>query len=174
MLSKFAKTLVEIARRREARRNAILSEQAKRIQESEKRRRAEELAEHSYEEEIFREAQRQNQIEEQDRIDRLKIDQDYRAGLWLTLITKKNLERAIDGLREILSDVSHSGLHAGTLDKLTYLTRLAGNDVKSYEEIEARVQPILVEQAREELRRKLSGNSHQEYFASSIGYNSIA
>jgi len=63
-LGKFAKTLVEIARRREARRNTILSEQAKRIQESDKKRRAEELAEHRYEEEIFREAQRQNRLED--------------------------------------------------------------------------------------------------------------
>ena len=37
MLSKFAKTLVEIARRREAKRNAILSERAKRDQEVEEK-----------------------------------------------------------------------------------------------------------------------------------------
>ena len=76
MLSKFAKTLVEIARRREAEREAILSEQAKRIQESEKRRRAEELAEHRYEEEIFREAQRQNWLEQQGRLQQVQLNDD--------------------------------------------------------------------------------------------------
>jgi len=163
----FAETLVAIASHEEARRNSVISEQSKRMRQENQRARSQELAERRYEEEIFREAQRQNRLEEIMRLQQAQLNSEYQTGLWLTLITKKNLERGIDGLREILSDISHSGLRPEILDKLTYLIRLAGNDVKSYEEIEERVKPILIAQAKEQLRKRLEGNSHREYF---IGY----
>ncbi len=174
MLSKFAKTLVEIARHREARRDAILSEQAKRIQESEKKRKAEELAEHSYEEEIFREAQRQNWLEQQARLRQVQLNNDRRTGLWMTVIAQKNLEIGLDGMERILADIRNPGLRKDLLEGLGFLANLAGNDAVSYDTIKERVIPVLVEEARDELRRKLAGNSYQEYFASLIGFNSSA
>ncbi len=44
----------------------------------------------------------------------------------------------------------------------------------SYDAIKERVIPVLVEEARDELRRKLAGNSYQEYFASLLGFDSPA
>jgi len=82
------------------------------------------------------------------------------------------LEIGLGNLERFLHDISHSGLSPDLLDRLSYLTRLAGDDVTSYEEIEEKVKPIMIGEAKDELRRKLSGNSYQEYFASLIGFDS--
>jgi len=73
-----------------------------------------------------------------------------------------------------LHDISSSGLKPDLLERLSYLIRLAGSDVTSYEEIEEKVKLIMIGEAKDELRRKLSGNSYQEYFTSSIGFDSPA
>ena len=80
------------------------------------------------------------------------------------MIAKKNLEKGIDNLGQFLQDISSSGLRPDLLDRLSYLIRLAGNDVTSYEEIEDRVRPTLIAEAKDELREKMEGNSYQEYF----------
>lgn len=129
--------------------------------------RSQELAERRYEEEIMREARRQNRLEEQGRFRQVQLNNDYQTGLWLTLISRKNLEIGLDNLGQFLHGIRHGGLSPDLLDRLSYLSRLAGNGVKSYKEIEERVRPILIEQAREQLRTRLEGNSHREYF---IGY----
>ena len=145
-----------------------------RARETDKKRRAEELAEHRHEEEIFREAQRLNRLEEITRLQQAQSNREYQTGLWLTLISKKNLEIGLENLGQFLHDISSSGLKPDLLERLSYLIRLAGSDVTSYEEIEEKVKLIMIGEAKDELRRKLSGNSYQEYFASLIGFDSSA
>ncbi|MEE9283638.1 MAG: hypothetical protein V3U49_06150 [Nitrososphaerales archaeon] len=65
-------------------------------------------------------------------------------------------------------------VRADLLEGLGFLANLAGNDAVSYDTIKERVIPVLVEEAKDELRRKLAGNSYQGYFASLIGFDSSA
>ena len=163
----FAETLVAIASREEGRQVAIAAERVKLQNQQQERLRAKELARQEHDRSVEEEVEGLFEIEEKRKLQQARSNNDYQTGLMFMLIAKKNLEKSIDGLREILWDISHSGLRPDILDKLTYLTRLAGNGVKSYNEIEERVRPILIEQAREQLRTRLEGNSHREYF---IGY----
>ena len=158
----------------EARRNSVISEQSKRMRREKQIARSQELAERRYDEEIMREARRQNHLEEQAGFRQVQLNNDYQTGLLMTVIAQKNLERGLDGMERILADIRNPGVRTDLLEGLGFLANLAGNDVVSYDMIKERVIPVLVEEARDELRRKLSGNSYQEYFASLIGFNSSA
>lgn len=122
----------------------------------------------------MREATRQNRVEEQEGFRQVQLNNDHRTGLWMTVIAQKNLERGLDGMERILADIRNPGLRTDLLDGLGFLAKLAGNDALAYDTIKERVIPVLVEEAREELRRKLAGNVYQEYFASLIGFDSPA
>ena len=163
-MSKFAKTLVEIASRREAQRKAIAAERARLLNQERERSRAQELAQQEYDRRVEEEAERLFEVDELMKLRQIKLGRDYDTGLWLALINQKHLEKGISNLEDFFDDLSQGGLNPDLLGRLSYLTELAGNDVNSYEAIEERVRPMMVAEARDQLREKLEGNPYQEYF----------
>ena len=152
----------------------MAAERARLLAQESGRIRAEELAQQQYDIRIEKEAERLFEVEEERKLQQARSNNDYQTGLMFMLIAQKNLEKGLDGMERILADIRNPGLRTDLLEGLGFLANLAGNDAVSYDTIKERVIPVLVEEARDELRRKLSGNSYQEYLASLLGFDSSA
>ena len=129
-MNKFAEALVAIASSEEVSWNNIAAEQAGRKRLEDQRVKAKRQAEFRHDQDIMEKVHREIQIEGQQKLAQAKVSSDYQTGLMHMLIGRNNLEKAINGLRQILWDLNHCGLRSDLVDRLSFLTNLVGGNVK--------------------------------------------